>query len=226
MNLRKIAIIILALLPFAASPAKGKENSDTITIAKAFADLPSSVVDLIPRAERVKMLYLYSEKDSVLKVENNLQGTSYIEKATKDFVSVSITPVSNLQIKILPKKGGGNIVMTIYSIGTNNEISDSELAFYDSDMKLLKNDKIFPTPKLEWFFETKGYKTNMKEIRSILPFETVAYKADGAGNNVKARLTYNDVISIEDAKLIEMFLKPEITFIWDGSRFKLSNSTK
>lgn len=221
MKNRFLILILLALLPSAMAMAGKKESRDTISVARAFRELPISSLDLLSPEARQQMLSSY-KTDSVVNVLNNLSGLSSLEKLTDNYALVKLTPVSTLQIKVLPMKDGNEIVMTIYTTGNNNDSKDSDIAFYDSRLNPLPKEKYFPLPKLSDFFNvSKGFKTNMKEIADMLPFYTIFFEASPSDNNVKGSLTLGDILTVEDQKLVEMFLRPEVNFLWDGKKFKV-----
>ena len=218
MRIKTFLIIITAFFPIFAW-GKGVTASDTISVRRAFIEMPSGELDMLSKNARLDMLDYY-DNDSIWNARNNLGGLSCLKEVTNDFLAVSLTPVSTLQLKVLRLKDGKEIVMAIYTTGTDQANSDSEIEFYDSSLNKLDKNKYFPTPKLEYFFNTKGYKTSMKEIEDILPFHTFCFNAGPDSCDVVGRLTYNDVTTVEEAKIIEMFLIPQITFTWNGKTFK------
>lgn len=211
---------MLTLLSSLSCMGKGKESADTVTARRAFIEMPSGTLDLLPRDTRLDMLDYY-DNDSIYRAPNNMRGTSFLQAVTPDFLSVQLTPVSSLQIKVHRMTNGREILMTIYTTGTESDSADSEIAFYDADLNPLPADRFFPTPKLSDFFDTKGYKTKMKEIEEILPFHAIVYTAAPGSDSVTGRLTYNDLLTVEDAHLIELFLKPSVNFIWNGKQYKI-----
>ena len=74
-------LLTFALLPSVVVCGKKAEKPDTITARRAFIEMPSGVLDLLPKDTRLDMLDYYSN-DSIWKAINNLRGISYLEKAT------------------------------------------------------------------------------------------------------------------------------------------------
>lgn len=208
----------MALLPSFCCMAKEKESLDTISARRAFLEMPSGVLDLLSKDTRSDML-IYYDNDSIYKAKNNLDGVSFLETVTPDFISIRLTDASRMQLKVLKLKNGSEIVMNIYTTGTEGDSGDSDVTFYDSRLKPLDKEKLLPSPRLSDFFDTKGYKTKMKEIEEILPFFTVAYEAGPQDSSLKANLTYGDRLTVEDTKILELLLKPEITYQWNGKVF-------
>lgn len=213
-------LLLLAMLPAVICSAK-KAPADTISARRAFLEMPVMKLDLISPDLRADMLDFY-DNDSIVKVPNNLKGISYLEKVTPDFLEVRVTPVSTMQFKILEMKDGRNVVMTIYTTGTDGECSDSEIEFYDSNLNPLPKEKYFAALKLEDFFDLSKSKTKMKEIEEMLPFYNIVLRANPDNTSITARLALGDILTIEDEKLIELFLKPEVKYIWDGKKYKIA----
>lgn len=153
---------------------------------------------------------------------NDLNGQSQIDTLTNDFMQVKVSDASTLQLKVLQKKNGDDVVLCLYTTGTPDESRDTDISFFDSRMNPLPKKNFFPEVKLSDFFDTRGYKTKMKEIEEILPFYTYYFEVNPDNNDITGKLTYSDRLPIEDAKILELFLKPEITFLWDGAKYKLS----
>lgn len=224
-NLKYFLVVLVALLPSVLCRGKKVESLDTISARRAFMEMPASVLDILSKNSRFDMLAYY-DNDSIYKAENNLRGISYLEKVTDDFLSVKLTDASSLQIKILKLKDGNDLIMSIYTTGREKEALDSDIRFYNTAMQELPKEKFFPTPELSLFFSTKGYKTSMKEIEQILPFYTILFQANPDNSNVSGKLTLGDILTVEDTKLVEMFLKPEVIFEWNGKMYKAITKTK
>lgn len=235
-------IAILLLVPVAA---RAKNDPKTITAADAFVNIQLPALDLLDGDMREQLAnnYLMLEEDGDLigdlegmmeevgdtipaaepetaVIINMFGGLSELRLMTDNFVDVQISAVSTLQIKVLPLKDGGSVVMTIYTTGKPGETQDSEIAFYDAALRPLQTSKFFKAPRLADFFDTKGYKTNMKEIQQMLPFYTVVYTASPDNDGLTARLTYSDRLTVEDQKLIELLIKPNITYNWKKGKYE------
>ncbi|MDE6770961.1 MAG: DUF3256 family protein, partial [Muribaculaceae bacterium] len=135
------------------------------------------------------------------------------------YLKVQITPVSSLEIKLLPEKKG-EVVMTVYTIGGDRQASDSNVSFYDRNLKPLDTKKYFREPELKEFFDIpKGSLTTYKEIKEMIPFPTVEYSACAENDELSARLTVGEFMNIDDYNIVKLFLKPEISLRWNG-RYK------
>lgn len=196
------------------------ENADSIFSARyVFENIHLSSLEILPRSTRLDMLD-YWDVDSVYKASNLMEGLSWIENLTTDYLKVRISAVSTLEFKILPLKKG-KIIMTINTVGDEVQAQDSSVKFYDENFKELNTDKYLVIPEVKDFFEIpKGSVTKMKEIELMIPFPTIAYSANPDNNNLEARLTVEQYINQDDWNIAKLFIKPHITLIWEKYRYK------
>ncbi len=111
------------------------DASDSLTASKVFADIPLEVLDLIRPSARLDMIDYYEQADSMLTVQNALGGTSRLEQVAPDYLKVSVTPVSTLEIKLLQSRKS-NVIMTLYTTH-----SDTQVAFFGSIFSSLPREK-------------------------------------------------------------------------------------
>lgn len=200
---------------------KTEQKDSTFTARKVFENLSTSALEILPRSTRLDMLD-YWDVDSVYKASNVMEGLSWLEKVTPNYLKVNITPVSCLEIKILPGKKG-NFAMTIYTVGDDVQAQDSEVKFYDESLKELETSKYFEMPKVKDFFAIpKGSLTKMKEIEEMIPFPTMAFSANPENDNIEARLTVEKYINEDDWNIARIFAKPSITLKWEKDKYKVS----
>lgn len=218
MNLPKL----LASLAMLAVSAIGfsAEKADTISLRRAFIDFPSPALDLLTRSMRLDMLDYY-EADSIYRAKNALEGLSSLDTVATDYLRLRITPASTLQLKLLPLKKGGEIVMAIYTAGGEGQAADSEIRFYDASLTELPRDRHMKYPRLKDFFSIpKGSETTQKEIDSMVPFPTVEFTAFPGETSLKAVLTVGEYINQDDYNILKLFLKPDIRLEWNGRKFE------
>lgn len=220
MDLKKIMILIVALLPLAAGAKKG-ETPDTISARRAFIEMPSSVLELVSKDTRLDMLD-YFDAGSPYVAVNELHGNSQLKALTPDYAEIEVTPVSRLQIKVLPLKKGNQIVMAVYTTGDSIGTRDSDIYFFDASMNPLPNEKFLKQPKLADFFGSRNYKNNAREIKNGIPYYGVEYRLDPATTTLSAGITLDEIVSEEARKVLQPLLKPGIDYIWTGSRFTLN----
>ena len=195
-------------------------ETDTLFTARyVFERLHSSSLEILPPSIRLDMLD-YWDVDSVYKASNVMQGLSWLEDMTPDYLKVRITPVSTLEIKILPVKKG-KIAMTVYTVGDSVQAQDSQIKFYDESLIEQNETKYLEMPYLKDFFEIpKGSATKMKEIEEMIPFPTIAFSANPDNDNLEARLTVEQYINQDDWNIAKLFVKPFIILEWKKEKYK------
>lgn len=207
-----------------AQTSEGKETTEerkVTTTREAFTYLNIPALEILKRTTRLDMLD-YWDADSIYKATNAMNGLSWIEKCTPDYMKVQLTPVSTLELKMLPSKKEGVITMAVYTVGSQSQAEDSQITFTDEKLHQLDAKKLFKQPKLEDFFDIpKGSLTSMKEIREMIPFPTVAYTASPDNNDLEARLTVETYMNVDDYNIVKLFLRPSIRLQWDGKEYKV-----
>lgn len=202
--------MLLAVLPsFAEGP---------LTARRVFAEAPLEIIDMIRPTSRLDMLDYYTEADSILTVPDALGGDSRIETMTDDYMRVAVTPVSTLEIKILPHKKDF-IAMTLYTVGGDSIAEDTEVAFYDADLKPLPRDKFLKQPTPMSFFNIKDAGVTESDLREWIPFRTVAYTTGPGDEPLTATLTVLRALPEEVRTRLGKAALPSRTALWTG-KFK------
>lgn len=161
----------------------------------------------------------YYAADSIAKIPNVMEGLSFLDKVTRDYVKANLTPVSTITVKVLPLKRG-EVVMTAYTIGDKDQAYDTELRFYDSNYTELKTAKFIKPATLDDFFDYPD-KESKKRVAELVPFPTVRYEPDVNGTGMSAELTVGQFMSADDYASIKPLLKPRLHYKWTGSKFNL-----
>lgn len=212
---RLMAMLVLITAIIVPVSAQEKPGDSALTARKVFEKLQSPALEILRQSSRLDMLD-YWDVDSVYVVTNALKGESYLQECTPGYLKVSVTPVSTLEIKLLPVKEG-HIVMTIYTVGGEGQAKDSRLDFYDAELRELNGNRFFTQPDLKYFFNIpKGSETSLKELREMIPFTTVEYSASPDNDNLSAKLTVADYMNVDDRNIMNLFLRPEIVMQWKG----------
>lgn len=196
------------------------ESTDTIAPLKVFAELPLEVTEMIRPSTRLDMIDYYTQADSLLTAANALGGESRIEEVAPDYMRVSVSPVSTLEIKML-HTGKKPVIMTLYTTGDPEAARDTEVLFFDAELRPLESLKFLKAPKLTDFFTLKGYGISEKELKEKIPYMAVEYTTGPGEAPLKATLTTVYVISQEDRDKLTPLLIPSLSSEWKGQfRFK------
>lgn len=225
-------LLVSALAVFSqesyADNHKDREGTEIIpdslfTARNVFEKLHCGALEILPVSTRLDMMD-YWDVDSVYKAFNAMEGLSWLENVTPDYLKVRITAVSSLEIKILPEKKE-KIVMTVYTVGDDVQAQDSQIKFYSQSLDELPTAKHLTMPQVKDFFEIpKGSATKMKEIEEMIPFPSIAFNANPDNDDIEARLTVEQYINQDDWNIAKLFVKPFITLEWQKDKFKIKKS--
>ena len=189
--------------------------ADTLTASKVFVEAPLEVLDLLRPSTRLDMLDYYTQADSILPAPNALGGSSRLVRVATDYLKLQVTPVSTLEIKLL-QRGKKQMVMTLYTVGDDTMAGDTEVRFFDADLRPLDAAKFLKSPKLVDFFNLKGSGIKEKELREKIPYAAVEYSVGPGSDTLTARLTVLSVLSQEDKDLLKPMLIPALSAPWKG----------
>ncbi len=211
-----VTVLAVALLPFLTLYAQEKKkDGPRFNAREVFANLHTPGLETIRKSARLDLAD-YWEADSVHKVMTVSGGAAWLEALTGDYAKIHVSPVSDVELKILPYKKG-KIVVCVYTVGDSVQAKDSEVSFYDESLRPLDKRKFFTPPVLAQFFDIpKGSDVTMEDIREKVPFPTVAYSLSAENTDITARLTVEDYISPGDLPTVRRFLVPELRREWKG----------
>lgn len=221
---RSALILMSALALFTqsvyAAEKTNKESADsTLTARKVFEKINSPGLEILSGSTRLDMLD-YWDVDSVYKALNVMEGLSWLDTVTPTYLKVHVTNVSTFEIKLLPAKAG-NIIMTIHTVGNDVQAQDSQVKFYDGQLKELETSRYLVMPQVKDFFTIpKGSTTKMKEIEEMIPFPTIAFTANPKDNVLEARLTVEKYMNEDDWNIAKLFAKPYIVLDWKKEKYK------
>lgn len=215
---RIIPVITVILILGATITARAGDVAAP-TPREVFINLRTPPLEVLKKTTRLDMLD-YWDADSVFRARNVMNGKSWIEAMSDTYARIRITPVSVLEVKILPVRKGNPIVMTIYTVGGKGQAKDSSVDFFDSSLKPLSGKNPLPEFKLKDFISIpKGSSLKLKDIENALPFSTVEYTAGADSDNITGRLTVADFLGNEEAQRLSPFILPQVTLRWNGTTF-------
>lgn len=226
-GIRYILFLVMAFfagdfLPNQAFPAE----PDLGPSAKFFANMPLSVLELINKSRRLDMLDYYAA-DSIYRAPNGMEGFSYLEKVSPNYLKLSLTPVSELTISVFPI-GNDTIYQCIYTLGSDTQAHDSDIKFYDSNYNQLVTKRFLSIPELSDFYNipSKDKKGIIAKIEEVIPFPTITYTFNPKTSELSAKLTSGEMIGSYEYNTISKYIKPELIYKWNGKKYQLQKSSK
>ena len=224
-----LAAMLAAAMGCMAQTNNNKEEADTVvviestrlTVRQAFADVDVPALDLLTPTMRGDLL-AYHDAGASREVVNALGGMSSLEQPVTDsYVSCIISPVPKATVKVL-SCGKEDVAMLIYTIAGEGQAADSQLMFFDSNMKELRPEKFIKLASIDDFIETPRDRDGAmlkKELLGLIPFPTVEYVASPDNDGLTARLTVADYMGAEDLHRLKPYLRQEVKYSWNGKKF-------
>lgn len=214
-----ISALLVSLFCADALSAKTVIARDTLTARDAFINYPATSLELLTRSMRLDMLDYY-DADSICKIRNTMGGVSYLEMVKPDYLKVVLTDVSTLEIKILPYKKG-EVVMSIYTVGSVTQAPDSDVRFFNEDMKQLETKKFFKTPELTDFFDLKNNPgVTINDIEHLVPFPSIVYNVSQDENVMSARLTVGHFLDKDSKEKLQKLEKRQLIMRWNNKKWQ------
>lgn len=215
-----ITLTICAVFSSGAAIDNDAQEAPVADAAQAFVRLPASCLKLLDRNTRLDMIDFYAA-DSIWTAKNAMQGYSRLDTVAQDYLKVRITDVSTCQIRLLPLKKGGNLVAAVYTINSGDGAPDSQLFFFDDNLRPLEQKKFFSQPTLKQLLTIpRADKKESKRLEALIPFPTIEFFLSPADNNLRGELTIGKYMTREDYATVEPYLTRRLEYLWDGSRFR------
>jgi hypothetical protein len=207
------------LLSAGSFTLSAKESADTLTARDALLRMPIANIDILSRSMRLDMLGYY-DADSIYQVRNALSGVSEIvPPLTNDYLKIRLTSASTIAIKVLPSKSG-QIFVSSYTIGGENNSHDSELSIFDKYMRHIKTSKYLKEPKLKDFL-IEGVDSKTREmVLETIPFLTVEYTLEPDRDTLTATLTIDGYMGREAYDKVSPYLRKQLQYRWSGNKFE------
>lgn len=196
------------------SDQSDKSDPNKLTALKVFAFIPLEVLDMLRPSTRLDMIDYYEQADSLLSAPNALGGSSRFLQVADDYLKMQVTPVSTLEIKILPLVKKEKVIMTLYTTGSDDGAKDTDVRFFDETLRPMHPGDFIKPPKLKNFFNLKNSKVKENEIREALPFKAVWYTTGPGDTPLTARLTTLSILPQETADLLRPLLLPPLSAPW------------
>lgn len=215
-DMKKIIVILaLALLMATGVSAKTMDAPDTLTASYVFKNIPLEVLESLRQSTRLDMLDYYEQADSLWKAPNAMEGYSQLQAVTPDYLKLIISPVSTLEIKILPSRKS-DIAMIIYTVGSEDVNKDSSVDFFDAQMMPLRQKDFLKMPEMKDFFDLRNSGIDKKDLQEAMPFQTVEFTTGPGEAPLTATFTTLDHSPNEIQDKFRPILKAPLTMNWKG----------
>ena len=120
----KKLILIVAVMTLSLS------TSAQVKMADVFRTMPDSIVRLLTNNDRMDLLD-FAESNMTAKVTNRLDGKSTLNILTDDYLHLTVTTLSSLQMRLFPLSDGRQAVVVVKTVA--GPAKDSVLKIYTAD---------------------------------------------------------------------------------------------
>lgn len=157
-----------------------------------------------------------NRQDNVL---NKFGGNSRITSLSENYLEITLSEQSSMQLKILPYKD------TII-IGVINTVCapacDSRITFYTTDWEEIKTSSIWSIPDVYDFSATKQKNSkNFQNAIALLDMWLMKYSFEKESNGITVEHTVKDYLPEEIAVQIKPYLSDTpLRYEWTGKKFK------
>ena len=175
--------------------------------------------DLIPQltVNNRKDMVDFAKLDRADNVMNRFGGHSRITSLSENFLEVSLSEQSSMQLKILPYRDT-IIVGVIHTVSA--PVRDSRIAFYTTDWEDMQTAELWEIPDAEDFAATKKSK-DFRDAISLLDMWLAEYSFDKDDDYITVRQTVGEYLPEEIAAKVTPYLSDQpLRYEWTGKRFK------
>lgn len=197
-------------------------SAKSADIKNLFVEMPDSIMPLLVKNNRLDMLD-YMDIGMSAKVKNKLGGESEMTLLKDDMISISMTDVTEYDIKLFY---GKDSLVTIAVIETVcGGYCDSDVTFYNDKWQPLDKQKLILMPLFNDFLDKKL----MKQSKNKTAIDEMYYRMmmiDSAPKSdvITFTLTTTDTILDEEIR-DSIFKTTSINYRWNGKKFvRLKNS--
>lgn len=202
---------ILAISILTIGPARA-ENLRTL-----FVNMPDSIMPTLTKSERMDFLD-YMDSGMRARVRNKLGGESEMTLLQDNMLSVRTSQSGRLDMVLLGKKGGGNIICIIKTVSARYD--DSRLSFYTENWEPVPVKELIEQPRFDDYLTKEALKSDSLDVlkkESILRLQSIT----ASGDTLEFRYTSLDYIGEDADRFKSWFRTDPIVYVWTGKRFKV-----
>ena len=104
------------------------------SVKDVLGTMPESVVPYLT-AEQAAELGKFTDESKTASVKNALNGTTSVDTLARDFASLKLNAVTDMQVRLLPLGDTAQVVCVIKTV--NKPVAESTVKFYTTDWKPL-----------------------------------------------------------------------------------------
>ncbi len=174
------------------------------TIRDFFLSESGDVLKALPTSKRADMLAYY-DVDRLMPTETNFGESATLEKVTADYISLTTSSSSDVQMKMLTS-GRDTMLLVVNTV--KMPARDSRVRLFDKNWREMNPSKAIKLAKMEDFVTIpKGSKLKKEDILGQIRFPIISYTIDSVSCRVTAHQELKDFMSKDEYAKIEPYLK-------------------
>lgn len=187
-------------------------NIPAQNLRELFVNMPTELLPLLKQNDRLDLIDLYDAKMST-PVTNRLDGKSRLKELTGDYLLLSLSASSSMQIKMLPTQNGDTLLCVVNTVLA--EAADSRINFYGKDWQPV-DGKLFDSPAIADFLLPSD---SVNEVLEFADIYLVELRLSPDDNTLVAEYTQPLYMSKEEKERIMPLLR-KISYEWNGISFQ------
>lgn len=206
--MRRTVISLILMLVFSMETSLGK------TMREVWIDMPDSITMYLTKSMRTELADYVDMKVSAA-TKNAIGDTVRIDTLTSDYIAVTLSESSKLEMKLLPRDGSNIICMVRTYYGT---AAESIISFWQLDWQQLPDISMPALENIELIKKPDSLSvTEFNKIKAMISPKMIEMRLSPNDNSLLLSYSLPDV-NKEDSELIKPILVQK-KINWNGKIF-------
>lgn len=206
--MRRTVISLILMLVFSVETSLGK------TMREVWIDMPDSITMYLTKSMRTELADYVDMKVSAA-TKNAIGDTVRIDTLTSDYIAITLSESSKLEMKLLPKNGSNIICMVRTYYGT---AAESIISFWQLDWQQLPDISMPALENIELIKKPDSLSvTEFNKIKAMISPKMIEMRLSPDDNSLLLSYSLPDV-NKEDSELIKSILVQK-KINWNGEIF-------
>ena len=206
--MRRTVISLILMLVFSVETSLGK------TMREVWIDMPDSITMYITKSMRTELADYVDMKVSAA-TKNAIGDTVRIDTLTSDYIAITLSESSKLEMKLLPRDGSNIICMVRTYYGT---AAESIISFWQLDWQQLPDISMPALENIELIKKPDSLSvTEFNKIKAMISPKMIEMRLSPDDNSLLLSYSLPDV-NKEDSELIKSILVQK-KINWNGEIF-------
>ena len=206
--MRRTVISLILMLVFSVETSLGK------TMREVWIDMPDSITMYLTKSMRTELADYVDMKVSAA-TKNAIGDTVRIDTLTSDYIAITLSESSKLEMKLLPRDGSNIICMVRTYYGT---AAESIISFWQLDWQQLPDISMPALESIELIKKPDDLSvTEFNKIKAMISPKMIEMRLSPDDNSLLLSYSLPDV-NKEDSELIKSILVQK-KINWNGEIF-------